>query len=174
VLPTDTIYGLVGCANSAQAVANIYEAKGRNEDKPLIILIRDVAQMGMFGVKLSSDLLQQLPTPWPTKTTIVVPLDDISDEQLYLHRNWTSLAFRLVTGRLAKLIERTGPLVAPSANPQGQEPAKNIAEAQEYFAKLQTPHKEPLISFYVDGGEMLSSPSSILKLESTGLTVIRP
>ena len=48
----------------------------------------------------------------------------------------------------SKYLEQTGPLIAPSANLQGQPPAKNIQEAYEYFGDA--------VDLYVDGGTVES------------------
>ena len=81
------------------------------------------------------------------------------------HQNGT-LAFRLVTSSLARLIHQTGPLFAPSANPAGMSPAKNITEAIKYFGDV--------VSVYVDGGEVTTAVASrIIKLQDDDIVTIR-
>jgi tRNA A37 threonylcarbamoyladenosine synthetase subunit TsaC/SUA5/YrdC len=53
VLPTDTLYGLVGSAFSKEAVDRIYDLKSRNEKKSLIILISSIEDLEKFGVKIT-------------------------------------------------------------------------------------------------------------------------
>ena len=48
-VPTETVYGLAARADSAEAVAKIYEAKGRPSFNPLIVHVRDVAQAEQFA-----------------------------------------------------------------------------------------------------------------------------
>lgn len=75
----------------------------------------------------------------------------------YLHRGTKSLAFRLPKKKpLRELLEKTGPLVAPSANPQGLEPAKNITEAKKYFGDM--------VDVYVAGGKLEGKPSKLISL----------
>ena len=51
VLPTDTIYGLVGRALDKKTVERIYKVRKRNPKKPLIILISSLSDLKLFGVK---------------------------------------------------------------------------------------------------------------------------
>ncbi len=67
---------------------------------------------------------------------------------------------------LRKLLMATGPLVAPSANPEGLPVANNIDEAKEYFGNK--------VDFYADGGNIAGKSSKIIKLEEDGtVTIIR-
>lgn len=51
VMPTDTIYGLVGRAEDKKAVERIYKIKRRNKKKPFIILISNIQDLKKFGVR---------------------------------------------------------------------------------------------------------------------------
>ena len=86
----------------------------------------------------------------------------------YLHRGTNSLAFRLITNKnidLFKIIKKVGSLVAPSANPQGQVPAKTIKEAEEYFGKK--------VDFYINGGRRARKPSRIVSIIEGEIKIIR-
>jgi len=159
ILPTDTLYGLVGSANSQTAVERIYKLKKRDKSKPLIILISDIKDLSKFGVELSPTMKQKLNEWWPGPVSAI--LEGVSDEFEYLHRGGGSLAFRLPkSGELQKLLKETGPLVAPSANPEGKEPARNIAEAWQYFGEE--------VDFYIDGGDLRGKSSVLIKLKPDG------
>ena len=155
ILPTDTLYGLVGVANSQKAVERIYELKKRQADKPLIILISNIRDLAQFGIRLSPIMKEKLNEWWPGSVSVI--FDGISDKFKYLHRGKGSLAFRLPgTSKLLKLLQKTGPLVAPSANPGGRKPASNIAEARKYFSDK--------VDFYIAGGKLKGQPSALVRL----------
>jgi L-threonylcarbamoyladenylate synthase len=102
---------------------------------------------------------QILKKVWPGKVSVILPC--INNEFKYLHRGSKSLAFRLPNKKsLIEILKKTGPLVAPSANPQGLEPAKNIKEAKDYFNNK--------VDFYMAGGTLKSKPSTILKINKSG------
>ncbi len=164
VLPTDTLYGLVGSAFSKKAVARIYRLKDRSQKKPLIILISSVDDLEPFGINLNAATEKILQKFWPGKVSVVLSCN--KSGFFYLHRGTQSLAFRLPRKKsLIKILKKTGPLVAPSANPEGEEPAKNIREAKKYF--------ESKIDFYVSGGTLDSEPSTLIEIKNKKIKILR-
>lgn len=165
VMPTDTIYGIVGRADNLSAVGRIYELRQRAPEKPCIILIADLAELGKFSVKLSGNQREKIKEFWPGPVSIIL---DCPEESLaYLHRGTKTLAFRIPASEdLRNFLEHTGPLIAPSANIEGQSPAKDIEEAKKYFGEE--------VDIYLDGGEISGSPSRVIKLDHLGqVTVLR-
>src|SRR5215217_4093283 len=72
-IATETVYGLAADATNAEAVARIYEAKGRPSFNPLIIHVPDLAtaeRIGQFAPE-ARDLAEK---HWPGPLTLVVPL----------------------------------------------------------------------------------------------------
>src|SRR5436190_11494171 len=72
-VPTETVYGLAADATNAEAVARIYEAKGRPSFNPLIVHIPDSAAAEMVGV-FDHQARQLAEQYWPGPLTLVVPL----------------------------------------------------------------------------------------------------
>jgi len=115
VMPTDTIYGLVGSALSKKTVLRIYKVRQRDLRKPFIVLIGSLGDLKKFGVKLNPRHLAFLRKIWPGPVSVILPCT--GREFYYLHRGTRSLAFRLPKDKgLINLLKKTGPLVAPSAN----------------------------------------------------------
>lgn len=164
VLPTDTLYGLVGSALNEKTVEKIYKLRKRNRRKPLIILISRLRDLELFDVRLTTGEKKVLKNIWPGKVSIVFSCENKKFE--YLHRGQKSLAFRLSNEKwLAALLKKTGPLVAPSANFEGEMPAQTIKEAKKYFGSK--------VDFYVDAGNRHSKPSTLVKLEKGKLEILR-
>lgn len=164
VLPTDTLYGLVGSALNVDVVDHIYDLKQRNPDKPLIVLISDVAQLEQFGIITSDSLIERLRTYWPGPYTVILPTVD--DQFEYLHRGTNNIAFRLPDDeQLIDFISQTGPIVAPSANVEGMPPAGNTEEARSYFGTD--------VDFYVDGEELRGNPSTIISFDGEEVIIER-
>ena len=137
VIPTDTLYGIVGSAFSKKAVERIYEVKGRDENKPFIVLIASISDLKKFDIALTVPQKKLLDGVWPASVSVILPCPQKKFQ--YLHRGTKSLAFRLPKDReLQTFLKQTGPLVAPSANPQGGKPAETIAEAKKYFVEKLT------------------------------------
>lgn len=164
VIPTDTIYGIVGSALVPQTVEKIYDLRQRNKNKPMIILIHSIKDLAMFNIKLKPKDRKILENLWPGKISII--LDCPSKNLRYLHRGTKSLAFRIPEKKdLKKLLSFTGPLVAPSANIEGKPPAKTVFEAKKYFGNK--------IDFYVDAGKLDSQPSTLVALKNGNIIVKR-
>ncbi len=166
VLPTDTIYGLASKALDPRAVLRVYEIKGRDKNKPLIVLISSLSDLEKFKIKLSKEEKKILASIWPGKVSVILGCKD--NKFKYLHRGTKSIAFRMVGPRnpnLFKLLKNVGPLVAPSANIQGGQPAKNIWEAKKYFGDR--------VDIYVCGHTRVSKPSTLLKIKNGKIEVLR-
>ena len=183
VMPTDTIYGLVGRAENKETVERIYKIKGRAPDKPCIILIGDVAQIEKFGIILSAPERNFFEQRQPRPTSVILDCENQLFE--YLHRGTNTLAFRLpASEKLRALLLETGPLIAPSANIEGEPPARNITEAKRYFGDSVDPVRgregsqrvstSNGVDLYIDGGVVAGKASRIVKLKKDGsVTVLR-
>ncbi|HYC34748.1 MAG TPA: L-threonylcarbamoyladenylate synthase [Candidatus Paceibacterota bacterium] len=166
VMATDTIYGVVAQALDKKAVEKVYTAKGRDMAKGVLVLISSLNDLKQFCVVAGAQDLKALKKYWPGKVTVVLPIKKSSLKRWkHIHRGNNTIAFRLPKKKsLISLLKKTGPLIAPSANPQGLAPARTIAEARKYF--------EDKVDFYASG-PVSKKPSKIIALEEGRVTVIR-
>jgi L-threonylcarbamoyladenylate synthase len=159
VMPTDTIYGVVGSALSTPVVNRIYALRKRDPDKPCIILIGSVNELEKFSIHLSGKQSTKIKEYWPGSVSII--LDCLDETFAYVHRGTKTLAFRLpAQEELCALLIKTGPLIAPSANPEGMSPAQSTEEAKKYFGDS--------VDLYIDGGQLTGKPSKVIKLHKDG------
>lgn len=166
VLPTDTLYGVIASALSKKAVEKIYKIKGRDENKPFIILINSMTQLSIFGIKLNNLQSETLTRFWPGRVSLILPCP--LSKWSYIHRGEKSIAFRMISKRnkdLFSLINKIGPLVAPSVNTQGEKPAETITEAKKYFGNQ--------IDLYINKGRRKSNPSTLVKFGENNLIILR-
>jgi L-threonylcarbamoyladenylate synthase len=164
VLPSDTIYGVMARAADQQAVERVYRLRGRAPEKPCIILAADRSQMtdNSQWTSKHTELAEQF---WPGGLSLVTPVTDKTPA--YLHRGTHTLAYRIPDyPELQRLLETTGALIAPSANPEGQPPATTVAEAQSYFGEN--------VDGYVDGGNLADhTPSTVVAVEDDQPKILR-
>lgn len=162
VMPTDTLYGIVGRAEDEETVNRIYTIRKRNPEKPCIILIGDMGELEKFSITLSEEEKNTLKKYWgPGSDPTSIILDCEAEKFAYLHRGTKTLAFRVPAQEdLQKLLKETGPLIAPSANLESFPPAKNITEAKEYFGNL--------VDLFIEGGTIEGKASKVIKLKKDG------
>ena len=169
VMPTDTVYGILGSALDPKVVARIYRLRHRNPKKPMIVLIANPMDIRRFEITLNAHVQQAFRKYWPGKVSMVLPMKHREvgkDKFKYLHRGSKSIAFRMPRPLwLRRLLRETGPLVAPSANPKGKPAAKTIREARRSFGAG--------VDYYLDGGRRAGKPSLIIDLQEKIPVVLR-
>ncbi len=164
VIPTDTIYGVAAAAFSKKAVARAYKILKRNPKKPFIVLIGSIEDLSLFNIKLDRITENILKNIWPGKVSVILPVKGRKFE--YLHRGTKTLAFRFPKKKnLIEILEKTGPLISTSANPEGAKPAETIMESRNYFGDR--------IDFFVSGGKMKSLPSTLIEIKDGDISVLR-
>lgn len=165
VARTDTLYGILGRADNPRTVARIARLKSRSAGKPFIVLLARKRDLKDFGVMLTPTVRRAIVQYWPGPNTLICDVPKTA--YTHIHQGVSSIAFRVPNdAALVRLLKKTGPLVAPSANLEGKDPVKTIAEAWEYFGNK--------IDGYVDGGRARAKrPSRIFKVSDSDLKRLR-
>jgi L-threonylcarbamoyladenylate synthase len=119
-VPTETVYGLAARADSAEAVARIYAAKGRPDFNPLIVHVRDVAQAARYA-DFSPAALALAEMHWPGPLTLVLPRRADAGLAAAVTAGLPTVALRAPAHPVMQaLLEAVDfPLAAPSANRSG-------------------------------------------------------
>jgi len=117
---TETVYGLAADATDPQAVARIYEAKGRPSFNPLIVHVRDLAAAERIG-QFDEEALELARKYWPGPLTLVVPLRKDSGIASVVTAGLPTIGIRVPAHpAMQGLLRAAGrPLAAPSANASG-------------------------------------------------------
>ena len=158
-VPTETVYGLAGRADSGDAVARIYAAKGRPSFNPLIVHVGEMAQAELLAV--FDDTARQLAKAfWPGPLTLVLPVRATAPLASLTTAGLDTIALRMPAHRAMRdLLEAAGlPLAAPSANASG---SISPTRAEHVARSL-----DGRIPFIIDDG-----PTS-LGLESTIVAIV--
>ena len=119
-VPTETVYGLAARADSAEAVAKIYAAKGRPGFNPLIVHVRDAVQAALYA-ELAGDARVLAERAWPGPLTLVLPrrADAALAEAVTAGLPTVALRAPAHPAMRALLAACDFPLAAPSANRSG-------------------------------------------------------
>jgi L-threonylcarbamoyladenylate synthase len=163
---TDTFYGLGADPFNAAAVARIRELKGREDNKPILLLLSDaiIAERVIADV---SEAFEEIASKfWPGPLTIVgVAVPELPSE---ITAGTGTVGVRVPADSDVRDLVRAcgGALTATSANPSGREPARSAQEVRDYFPKG--------IDLVIDSGEVTATePSTVLDVTTTPPRVIR-
>lgn len=175
VMPADTIYGIFASARSKPAIEKLYRLRGRDTNKPCIILCADISQIRSYIKPLSSTKKSEVISFLHSKECKNMPTTFIlkcKKNLTHLDRGTGTLAFRIPSKKtkrsrgLLSILKKTGPLLAPSANLAGEKPAQTIRQAKKYFAQE--------VELYVAHGKKLeSNPSQIYDLTKSKIKKLR-
>jgi len=132
MLPTETVYGLAADASNPQAVARIFEAKGRPRFNPLISHVAnglDAEAIAVFDERARA-LAEAF---WPGPLTIVAPVRDRERVCDLARAGLDSVAVRVPGHPRARAVIAAfgGAVVAPSANRSGRPSPTTFADALE-------------------------------------------
>jgi L-threonylcarbamoyladenylate synthase len=164
--PTDTVPALATLPDRAEL---IFQAKQRSQDKPLILMVGDVADIWQFTDGTDREL-----TIWrtiadrylPGALTLVLPASDRIPTVMNPLGNNT-IGLRVPAHDLARSILReTGALATTSANLSGQPPLLTMAEIGQYFPQV--------IVLDNDGAALdRGQPSTVVKWHESGWQLLR-
>ena len=174
--PTETVYG-IACRVKREALARLTTVKGRGDEKHYTLHIGHRDDYRQYIPELSLRAEKLIRKAWPGPLTLVFELDPIDlskrkdrfDPEVVetLYKNST-IGIRCPDHPVASLLLRLadGPVVAPSANLAGQEPATDAGQVLAHVGES--------IDLVLDGGPCKYSRSStVAKVNTQGVTVLR-
>ena len=163
-VPTDTVYGLAVDLYDEAALERLYDLKGRDDDKPIAILVASLEQGLVLGA-MSDRALELADRYWPGAATLVVPRLDTAPQWLG-DREKRTVGLRCPDHPVAlSLLELTGPLAVTSANRSDAEPVTTAQEAEAVF-------KDAVLT-YLPGDAGGGDPSTLIDLTQPAEVVLR-
>lgn len=166
-IPTETVYGLAADALNPQAVARIFEAKGRPQDNPLIVHIAEIETVHEIAAEFPPEAQALAEAYWPGPMTIILPkLDRIP---MITSGGLNTVGIRFPSHPMAQAIIRAAgtPLAAPSANTSGR---PSTTTAQHVMEDL-----NGKIAAVVDGGACsVGVESTVVSLCGERPRLLRP
>lgn len=166
VFPTETVYGLGANAYNENAVANIFKAKGRPQDNPLIVHISSLDQVGDIAVDVPDEFYKLAERFMPGPLTVILKK---SDKIPYVvTAGGDTVGVRMPDNAYTRqLIAKSFPLAAPSANR-----SKHISPttAQHVYEDL----NGEVDLILDDGACQVGIESTVLDLTVDVPTILRP
>lgn len=165
--PTETVYGLGANAFDAQAVENIFKAKGRPSDNPLIVHIADTKAINALARTVPKVVPLLMDTFWPGPLTLVMPKSEKVSS--IITAGLDTVGIRMPSHPIAlALIKKAGiPIAAPSANSSGR---PSPTQAKHVIEDL-----SGKVDIIIDGGSTnVGVESTVLDTTAEPPVILRP
>jgi len=163
--PTDTFYGLGVNPYNRNAVDKIYKIKGRDPEKPLLLLIDSISKLENLVQEPSAACIKLMKTFWPGPLTLLFKPKPSS-----IHENISADLIGIrqpgnpVTRNILSALDH--PLTAPSANISGDNPATTAQQTQDIFGEK--------VELILDAGECKGGkPSTVINATNNSARLIR-
>ncbi|MGJ8730536.1 L-threonylcarbamoyladenylate synthase [Listeria aquatica] len=166
--PTETVYGLGADATNPDAVKQIYEAKGRPSDNPLIVHIADAKQMQEFIAEVPEKAEKLMEAFWPGPLTLILPIKPgVLAESVTAGLKTVGVRMPVHPVGLELLRITNRPIAAPSANRSGRPSPTTARHVEEDLSGR--------ISAIIDGGSTgVGLESTVLDVTSDIPVILRP
>lgn len=132
--PTEAVFGL-GCdPRNEAALQRLLQLKGREAEKGFILIAANYTQLKPYLSDLDKDTEQELLASWPGPVTWLVPANETVSTSL--RGKHTTIAVRVTDHPLVQQLctHFGGAIVSTSANPAGEEAARNVEQVKNYFS----------------------------------------
>lgn len=196
ISPTDTVYGILGNAESEQAIQRMFALKRRPKEKPFPIFVKDIAMARRYAY-ISDAKARFLEKIWPGQITVL--FDHKEKLPLLLTGGSEKIGIRIPKYHFLQdvLLRCDFPIAQTSANISGEPPARNVDEIKNYFARRHFGHTSSKYldssnvqkihtqngakfmdskiqpAFVIDGGALEGKSSTIIDLTRTQPILVR-
>lgn len=163
---TDTFYGLGADPFKASGVKRIKELKGRDDNKPILLLIADLIDLDRVIPERSAIFDRLAEDFWPGALTIIGVADPRLPRDITAGTN--TVGVRLPNDLKVRELVRAcgGLLTATSANPSSAAPARSAQEVADYF--------DDALEMIIDGGLVRATrPSTVVDATGAVPVVVR-
>ena len=167
VIPTDTVYGIIGDATKAEVIKKIFAVKKRPQEKVFPIFIKNVSEARKLAyvADAKAKFLERI---WPGPLTVIFQHKERLPKVLTGGKDTVGMR---IPGNpfLLELLSRLDfPLVQTSANVSEKPAAKNTKEVEGYFGEAK--EKPDLV---VDSGELKGKSSTVIDYTSKEPMILR-
>ena len=162
---TESFYGLAANALDPLAVARVAKLKGREPDKPILVLISDRSHLKSLVEKISPAAEILMNRFWPGPLTLVFPARVGLPSPLVSHTFMVGVRLPALAA-LQSVLKESGPLTGTSANRSGEPPACSALEVKKQLGGE--------IDLILDTGPSPGGlPTTVVSVDEP-ITVLRP
>lgn len=167
IFPTETVYGIGANGLNSNAVRNIFIAKGRAQDNPLILHISNIDMIDDIATDINEIERKIIDIFFPGPLTIILKKKDIVPS--VVSGELDTVGIRMPSNKIANtLIKFAGvPIAAPSANISGKPSGTTLNDIKEEF--------DNKVSCMIDGGDtLIGVESTVIRVMDNKIRILRP
>ena len=164
IMPTDTIYGIVGDATNEKTIKRVFELKKRDGSKAMLMLVSDIDMLKEYVDDISEEETKLIEEFWPGPLTIIFKKKNVSD---LLTGGLDTVGIRCPNDdRLLSIIkELNRPILSTSVNVSGGLQATSIDVIDEAIINN--------VDYVIDDGECNKVASTIVIVKNKNVKVLR-
>lgn len=164
--PTETVYGLGADAFNEQAIAKIFQAKGRPFNDPLITHIADIKELYKLSKQIPPVALKLAKAFWPGPLTLVLKKSELVSDIITAGLDTVAVRMPADNIALSLIKEAQTPIVAPSANIFGRVSPTSAQHVEDDL--------NGKIKMIIDGGKTkVGVESTVLDITTKPIQVLR-
>ena len=167
VVPTDTVYGIIGDTTQGKTIERLYELKQRPQENAFPVFVKDIATARWFAY-IADAKARFLENVWPGSVTVVFHHKEKLPQMLTADKDTIALRIPKHPFLMALLARINIPLVQSSANISGMPVAETMQEIATLFE-----HKKEKPDLLIDGGKIFGAPSTIIDFTTNNPKITR-
>lgn len=165
VVPTDTVYGIIGDATNIDVIHKVYEVKKRDYSKPLILMVSSIDMLEKYVLEVNDIEKKLIDRYWPGKLTILFKKNNNIDDLITSGSNLVGIRYP-DNKELNELMDKLNkPLISTSCNISSKEVITSIDMLEEDISKH--------VSYVYDGGILSDTSSTIVRVNDDKIEIIR-
>lgn len=165
VVPTDTVYGIIGDALNMDVIHKVYEVKKRNYSKPLILMVSSIKMLEEYVDSINELERKLINRYWPGKLTILFKKNERINDLITSGSDLVGIRFP-DNKELIELMEKLNkPLISTSCNISSKDVITSIDMLEEDISKY--------VSYVYDGGILSDTSSTIVKVVDEEVEILR-
>ena len=172
--PTETVYGLGADASNQQAVARIYEVKGRPADHPLIVHVADMQDIAQWSDEIPDYAIALARAFWPGPMTLILKRSSLAQDFITGGQETVGLRVpdHVIALALLSEFKKIGGkgIAAPSANRFGHVSPTTAQAVSDELSQYLAPD-----DLLLDGGpSQVGVESTIIDCTTQSPKILRP
>lgn len=166
VYPTETLYGVGADAGNVAALRRVFDLKGREGGKPLLVIVDDFERLQPFVRSVTAESRLLMDAFWPGPLTLVFKAS--SGVAAELTAGTGTIGARVPSNDFCQALVRVcgGPVTSTSANRAGERTPDSVIEIRRVFPEG--------VDLFIDAGTLPSSaPSTVVDVSSSPPRLVR-